>query len=252
MASRKRRKKQNIPNILKNKPFVISLAVAFIALVIYVFIQNENSTNYKNIKQNKNEYLVYTKYEDHKTKYTKDVPFVNLKADVFKEVNKDILTFSNKYMEAEKGVITYDYDVNGIILSVVLKAIDNSSTYAPTPYFRTYNINLDKEEVISDDALLEFYGITKSSLSKKIERKFQSYYSDIVKQGYYTSSECSYECFLKWRGVTNYLDDVSLYVKEGKLVAYKTFVAHSMFGEEEYFNDESFEFLIANEPAITE
>ena len=48
MASRKRRKKQNIPNILKNKPFVISLAVAFIALVIYVFIQNENSTNYKN------------------------------------------------------------------------------------------------------------------------------------------------------------------------------------------------------------
>ena len=211
-------------------------------------MNNSNNSNYNNIKQNRNEYLVYTKYSDHKTQYTKDVPYVNLKADVFKEVNKDILSFCSKNMETEKAVITYDYDVNGIILSVVIKTINNSSVYAPEPYFRTYNINLDKEEVISDEALLEFYGITKSSAERKIERQLQKYYSEIVKEGYYTSNECSYECFLKWRGITNYLDNTSFYVKEGKLVAYKTFVAHSMFGEEEFFDDNSFEFLIAETP----
>lgn len=252
MASRRKVKRKQIPSVLTNKPVIYTCAILFIALMIFVFIENTNNANYKSIKQNKNEYLVYTKYSDHKTQYTKDVPYVNLKAEIFKEVNKDILTFSNKYMEAEKGVITYDYDVNGTILSVVLKAIDNSSVYAPEPRFRTYNINLEKEEVIADEALLEFFGVTKSSVSRKIERQFQNYYNDIVRKGYYASNECSYDCFLKWRGITNYLDNVSFYVKEGKLVAYKPFVAHSMFGEEEYFDDNSFEFLIAEEPAITE
>jgi hypothetical protein len=252
MASRRKAKRTQIPSVLTNKPVIYTFAILFVALIIYVFIQNTNNTNYKNIKQNKNEYLVYTKYSDHNTQYTKDVPYVNLKAEVFKEVNKDILTFSNKYMEAEKGVITYDYAVNGTILSVVLKAINNESVYAPEPYFRTYNINLEKEEVIADEALLEFFGVTKLSVTRKIERQFQKYYSEIVRQGYYTSNECSYECFLKWRGVNNYLDNVSFYVKDGKLVAYKTFVAHSMFGEEEYFDDNSFEFLIAEKPITTE
>ena len=120
MASRRKVKRPQIPSVLTNKPVIYTLAILFVALIIYVFIQNTNNTNYKNIKQNKNEYLVYTKYSNHNTQYTKDVPYVNLKAEVFKEVNKDVLTFSNKYMEAEKGVITYDYAVNGTILSVVL------------------------------------------------------------------------------------------------------------------------------------
>jgi len=76
----------------------------------------------------------------------------------------------------------------------------------------------------------------------------QSYYSDIVKEKYYTTNECSYECFLKYRGVSNYLDYVSYYVRDGKLIAFKTFIAHSIFGEEEYFNDKSFEFEIADTP----
>ncbi|MBQ2910572.1 MAG: hypothetical protein IJE53_07165 [Bacilli bacterium] len=230
---------------------VILGAVILIMFIMFVFYNNTSSTNYNNIKQDKGAYLVYTKYSDQSTKYTKEIPYVNLKADIFKEVNKDILVFCDKYM-SEKSIITYEYDVNGIILSLVIKVINNDTTYAPEPYFRTYNINLEREEVIADDALLQFFGVTESNVQYKIKRQFNNYYSDIVKERYYSSNECSYECFMKWRGVTKYLDHVSYYVRDGKLIAFKSFIAHSIFGEEEYFTDKSFEFEIADSPIETD
>ena len=57
---------------------------------------------------------------------------------------------------------------------------------------------------------------------------------------------------MKWRGVTKYLDHVSYYVRDGKLIAFKSFIAHSIFGEEEYFTDKSFEFEIADSPIETD
>lgn len=257
MASRRIRKVRNIKqnprriNQSTQKASVIAGAVIVIALLMVVFYHNTTNVNYNNIKQDKGAYLVYTKYSDTNTKYTKEIPYVNLKADVFKEVNKDILIFCDKYMK-EKSIITYEYDINGIILSLVIKVINNDTTYAPEPYFRTYNINLEKEEVIADDALLQFFGVTQSTVDYKIKRQFQNYYADILKEKYYSVNECNFNCFLKWRGVNKYSDYVSYYVRDGKLIAYKTFIAHSIFGEEEYFSDKSFEFEIANAPSTEE
>ena len=252
MASKRRiikNKKRMSPSTQKYS--VIFGAVILIMFIMFVFYNNTSSTNYTKIKQDKGAYLVYTKYSDTSTKYTKEIPYVNLKAEIFKEVNKDILVFCDKYM-SEKSVITYEYDVNGIILSLVIKVINNDTTYAPEPYFRTYNINLEREEVIADDALLQFFGVTKSNVEYKIKRQFNNYYAEIVKEKYYSSNECNYNCFLKWRGVSKYLDHVSYYVRDGKLIAFKSFIAHSIFGEEEYFTDKSFEFEIADSPIETD
>lgn len=251
---RKVRTTKKVPrrvNQSTQKASLIAGAVIVIAFLMVVFYHNTTNVNYNSIKQDKGAYLVYTKYSDTNTKYTKEIPYVNLKADVFKEVNKDILIFCDKYMK-EKSVITYEYDINGIILSLVIKVINNDTTYAPEPYFRTYNINLEKEDVIADDALLQFFGVTQSTVDYKIKRQFQNYYSDILKERYYSANECNFNCFLKWRGVSKYSDYVSYYVRDGKLIAFKTFIAHSIFGEEEYFSDKSFEFEIASEPPSEE
>ena len=245
-------KNKNRVNQKTQKIFIIFCAVIAISFIIFVFYQNKNNENYKNIKQDKSNYLIYTKYQDLSTQYTKEVPYVNLKAPVFEEVNKDIYSFCQEYMDSEKSVITYEYDINGIILSLVIKVINNEVSYAPEPYFRTYNINLETEEVIANDALLQFFNVNNSTVENKIKRGLQSYYKDIVKAKYYTSAECSYDCFLKWRGINNYTDYVSYYVRDGKLIAFKTFIAHSIFGEEEYFNDKHFEFVIADAPQKTE
>lgn len=242
-------KKKKTVNTNTQKTFAIICATIAIAIIIFVFSQKKNNENYNNIKQDKNNYIVYTKYQDRSTEYPKDIPYVNLKAEVFEEVNKDIYSFCQGYMNSKKSVITYEYDINGIILSLVVKVINNEVSYAPEPYFRTYNINLETEEVIANDALLQFFNVTNSTVENKIKRQLQSYYKDIVKAKYYTSAECSYDCFLKWRGINKYTDYVSYYVRDGKLIAYKTFIAHSIFGEEEYFDDTHFEFEIADAPA---
>ena len=243
-------KKKQISDKQKYQFILIGVLIT-ITVIGYIFFAQRSNENYKNIKQYKKEYLIYTKYEDNSTKYTKKVPYVNLKADVFKKVNEDITQFCQKYINNKKSVISYEYDINGIILSLVVKVVNNDTTYAPEPYFRTYNINLKTQEVIADDALLQLFNIDKSTVENKIKRKFQNYYSDLIKEKYYTTTECSYDCFLKWRGVDKYLDHVSYYVREGNLIAYKSFIAYSMFGEEEYFEDEDYEFEIAQAP-ITE
>lgn len=252
LKKKKKVKKQNPKKSNKTESLFQMLIVIVIAIIIVItFIQKKSTENYNDIKLEKGNYLVYTKYEDKSTKYTKEVPYVNLKADIFKQVNSDILLFCNDYMQKDKSIITYEYDINGIILSLVIKVINNETTYAPEPYFRTYNINLETQEVISDDAILQLYGVTKDNVKNKIQRKNQEYYSELIKQGYYSSSECSYDCYLRYRGITGYLEHVSYYIRDGKLIAFKTFIAHSIFGEEEYFNDKSFEFEIASAPANT-
>ena len=99
--------KRRNPNPDAQKKIVILGAILLIVLIIFGFNKRKDYENYNNIKQNKNQYLVYTKYEDHSTKYTKEVPYVNLKADVFKELNKDILLFCDEYIENERSIITY-------------------------------------------------------------------------------------------------------------------------------------------------
>lgn len=243
LKSQKRRQLTKQDNI-----FQMFILGVILLIIVVAFIQRKATENFNDIKQDKGSYLVYTKFEDKSTTYIKEVPYINLKADIFKQVNADILKFCNPYMNSKKSIITYEYDINGIILSVVIKVINNEASYAPEPYFRTYNINLKTQEVIADDALLQYFGVTKRNVETKIKRGFQNFYADLVKERYYATNECSYDCFLKYRGVTNYLDYVSYYIKDGKLIAYKTFIAHSIFGEEEYFTDEDFEFEIADAP----
>ena len=43
----------------------------------------------------------------------------------------------------------------------------------------------------------------------------------------------------------DYLENVSYYVENGDLYAYKPFVFYSIYGEENYFTDDSFEILVA-------
>ena len=234
-------------DMIKDKkivPFIISVLL-FLIFIIAFAVNKNNANNYGDLKQDKNKYLVYTKYEDKDNIYQKEIPYINMKKDIIKEVNQDIYLFCNDYKNKEKSVISYEYDINGIILSVVLKIVDNETEYAPEVYFKTYNINLDTEEVISDDSLLEFFDVDTSIVNNKIDVGFRNFYKDVTDRGYVDSLECDYSCFLNYRGVDNYLDDVCYYVENGSLVVFKPFIFYSVFGEEKYFSDDDFKFVIS-------
>lgn len=237
-------KRHKINNLEDKKSFAIIIAISLIVFLIVFFFLNKKDTNYKNIKQDKNKYLVYTKYSVDSSKYPVQVPFVNIKSEPVNAINKDIDLFVNDFVKSKKCVVSYEYSISGIILSVVVKVIDYDTAYAPMPYFRSYNINLSTLEAISDQSLLDFFGVDDSYVEEMIEDKFHYYHEELISKEFYDENECDYSCFLRNRDVENYLDNTVYYVDQGNLVVFKPFSFYSIFGEEDYFKDENFKILL--------
>lgn len=242
-ATVKRKKSKGMDSDTKKILIIFITVFVIIFLIVYIFIRKDGD-NYNEIKADKSKYLIYTKYEKTNTNYPKHVPYLNIKGDAIQQVNKDIDLFANDFKKVDRCILLYEYDISGVILSVVLKAVNHNVEFAPEVYFRSYNINLSTLEVISDDALLNFFGTNEENVAGLIENKFRYFHQEIVKEDFYKADECNYECFLNYRNVQNYMDNVSYYVKNGDLIAYKPFVFFSIYGEEDYFEDKDFEFMI--------
>lgn len=224
--------------------FPIFIAVIAIICVIIFYIYNQKKENYSNIKIYQDEPIVMTRYDNNNSKYPIIVPFINIDNDTVESLNTEILNYSQEYAKKKKNAITYEYEINGDIISLVVKAINNNTGEAPRAEYRTYNFNLETLKQISDDELLELFGQDYKTVEKIIENKLKYYYADEVKTGYITKAECNYNCFLKLRHIDNYLDGVCFYIKSGSLIAYRPFIIHSILGEEKYYKNETFEFPI--------
>lgn len=255
-------KKQSLSNKLfnffsKNKlnqSILIAIVVFLIILIIANSIIKNNNSNYNNIKINQSKYLVYDKYNNNEEKYSKIVPMVNIDSISVEAINKDINLFISDFINIDECIIKYEYDISGIILSVVVKIIDyETEETGPKAHFRTYNVNLDTAEAISNESILQFYGIqSEQEIAEAIKNKFQEHYTIEAKEGFIEASFCNFDCYIENRGISSYLENVSYYIKEGKLYAYKPFNFYSIYGEQEYFEEEDFQFLIKETPTSQE
>ncbi len=228
----------------KKVPIVIFSAVILIVLIIIFSVFRNQNVGYKKIKEYENKSLVYTINSKENGIFHIEVPYLNIKDSYAKTVNEDINDFVLDFIDNEKVILDYDYNVNGNILSLVIKVVDYSEKNIPKSYFKTYNINLDTKELLYDDQVLANFNVTSLDVSNKIEKQFMNWYRDVTEKGYVEEEECDYECFLKYKEVDDYLDDVSYYIENGNLVVYKPFVFYSIFGEEEYFKEDDFKFMI--------
>ena len=94
--------------------------------------------------------------------------------------------------------------------------------------------------------------IFENQVESIIESQFQDYYNEEVAEGYFSKEECNMSCFLTYRDMNGYMENINYFINNGKLYVYKPFQVYSIFGEEEYFKDTDFEFLIAHQPVITD
>ena len=229
----------------KKIPIVLSIAVGLIIFVIVYSLYNGNSNVYSDIKEDSNKGFVYTINSEENGSYYIEVPYVNIAGSVGKEINEDIDSYALDFVDNDKVIFSYDYNINGKVLSLVLKVVDYSTENVPKVYFKTYNINLDSPHLLSEEELLSIYNVNSEKVEGIIAKKFNKWYSDLLEKGYLHEEECDYECFLEYRDVEDYLDDVVYYIDQGKLVAFKPFVFHSIFGEEKYFKESDFKFIIS-------
>ena len=230
----------------RNKKILIfSIALILIVIILVFFFMQKANENYRNIKMDKNKHIIYSKIEVQDEIYPKYIPYININSDDVTQANTEIDSFTEKHINKPETIISYEYNISGDYLSLVLKAEDYSVNYGPEVEFKTYIFNLENQKLVTNDELFEMFNITTSDVSRILEYEFNNFYEDLVNEDYYRNIKCNYACFLKNRGVTNYLENVSYYINNGDLIAYKPFIIYSSLNDGDYFTTDNFEFIIA-------
>jgi len=212
-----------IENILNNKIIILFISLLLIALLVFYGISKMNNRNYNNKKLDNTKYIVYTKETREKEYYLQDIPFINLKGESIGVINNDIDTYLKNF-DKENIETSYEYNINGIVLSLILKVEDHSKAdNATITYFRSYNINLNNLELLSNEAVLNYFNINENDINNKIENELKNYYNDLVNNSYINTNQCNYNCFLNNRDIkpSNYSDGVEYFIRDGKLIVFK-------------------------------
>ncbi len=202
-------------------PYAV-VAGVFLLIMIGYFWYQKSRENYNYLKIDSSKYFVYTISQTQNGHYYQYQPYLNLKGDLGRVINQDIDSYVQRFNK-EDVCITYDYDVSGNLLSLVIKVEDYGyAESAAILSFRTYNIHLKRLELIGDEELFSYYGIQSSDVESLLNQQLRLYYQDLQSKGDLSKS-CDYACFLEARNIDEGMKDTSFYVREGKLVAYKPY-----------------------------
>lgn len=225
--------------------YIACIVLAIISIILVIWYSLSNKGEYGKIKIDKNKAIVYTQYTKTQNKKTTQVPYINVSSAAVEVVNKQIKQFSSYYLNAnDNNIISYKYDINGDILSVLIEVIYYNKI-SPFITFKTYNINLETLNVLTDEEMLQLYNVEESAVENKIKARFEYFFKDEREKNIF-DEECDYECFLGMRGIKNYTDNIHYYIDEGKLYIYKEFNVHSIYDEEDYYKSSDFKIKISD------
>ena len=242
--------KKSDKNTKKSKKYMyllfIILSIFIFGGIIYYFLYY---TNYVSKIDDKKEY-VYTTMKRKNTyqegKYD-EIPKININTDEIRKINSTII---DNYEEVSKQK-EYDYyyqfskSKNILSLLVAYAYYESDTDGEPLRNFETINIDLKTGTILSDDETLKKYHLAKNKVNDYLEAKFTEFYNGLIRSKYFTEKQCSYECFMKNRGISNnYLNGVNFYIDNGTLIAYKYFYTVSSYEEQYYFNSNDYKFII--------
>ncbi len=214
--------------------------IIIILLVVIVFLLIYNLTDMK-YRDNIFDEIIYTSHVIEGDEVVSYIPFINVDGVSF--VNDEIVDIGNEILQNKKNLVNYDYFIEDNILSVLLKTVNLDDDYPVIKYYN-YNIDLEKSKVISNEDLLEMFYLDEDDVSAILETSFEEFYDEEIEEGFLEGNLCDYNCFLELRGINDYLDDISYFINDNHLYAYRTFNIYSVFQEEEFFEDDDFIFFI--------
>ena len=145
--------------IFKNKKTFFLVVFIFIVLMTFYVFFRDRTKDYNHLKIDKSKYLIYTLSQEQSGSFYQYKPYVNLKGEVGDIVNQDINSFFQLFT-TDNICITYESDLNGKVLSLVLKVEDHSYAESATIlYFRSYNIHLGEQRLLPNETLFDYFGI---------------------------------------------------------------------------------------------
>ena len=218
--------------ILNNKKTIILISIFLIIAIITYGIIKYNRNNYNNMKIDRSKNFVFTSSTKQSDNYIQERPFINLKGYSIEIINKDIDKFLDTYTN-DNIEMKYEYDINGEVLSLVLKVEDHSlAEQATITSFKSYNINIKTKELLSNEKVLDLFNTTTDNIEKTIKKETKEYYNNLVKTNNISINECNYKCFITNRDINNYLDGIELYIRDGNLIVFKPMTFIPLYEEE--------------------
>ena len=215
--------------------FYIIIGFAIVIIIGY-FLYSKYLDNYNYLKIDKTKNLVYTKSKEQFGNYYQYRPMVNLKDSIGEVINNDIDGYLDTFNK-DNVCITYEYDLSGRILSLVLKVEDYSYVESANVLsFRSYNINLGTLEILSNDKVIDLFELNSEDIAISLNSKLNDYYNYLLDNNM-IDNKCNYDCFMKSRNYTEGLDDVEYYIRDGKLVLFKPHINISSTDEKENLYD---------------
>ncbi len=234
----KRKSKQKI-NVQKYLIWFGAI-LAIIGLFYYNSYQ-KNRHNYSNIKKFDDENIVFPRFDNQDNVHPIIVPYININDKQIANINNEILNYAQEYANYTNNIVTYQSEVNGNILSILVFGLDNTVN-PPVPNFLCYNIDLKDIRIISNKELLNAFNVTESNVENIISTGFKNFYKGEVQKRYLDQDKYDFNEFLKLRGVTNYMDNLNYYIKSGRLLVYKPFLISQK--EKAFYGINPYEFVI--------
>ena len=220
-----------------NRKILFGGIIVFIILILLygiLLLTNKTELNL----QDKNKDIIYDKVNNK----NKKIPYVNLVGEDINKINENIDLFVKDYLNENNSNVSYEYNKNGNILSILIRIIYYNGVDAPEIKFTSYNILLNDSYLISDDELFTLINSNKGEVNKIIENSFIDYYNESE-----IRKNLSYQDFIKYRDYYFNIDkDISYYIDNNKIYGYININKGMDYSEYEYFQDLSFKVLVGD------
>ena len=213
----------------KNKIMIIIIIVLIVLTILLMVLSNNKISNnisdyyVSNLRANDINNIDVSACNIDEVLKNNKIPYFNLNSQVYNDINKEILTDFFLRTCYQNGEMTYEKNISDDILSLILTISYEDADDTSYLEYKTYNINLDNNTLITNENLLNKYNITLSNINNILKSTFTKYYLYEKKNGNY-DSKFNFNDFLDEIGYQNLsYNDLNLYLENNTLYLYVTY-----------------------------
>ncbi|MDD3341556.1 MAG: hypothetical protein PHN72_05155 [Bacilli bacterium] len=231
--------------LIEKKPLVITVAVIILLFVLLTVIDTISKGTTAHKKINSEDYVYTLKSTQNEKGVESKLPIINLDFEDIAEYNDSVQELYHKITADKKNTFAYEYTLDKNILYLLIRIdFDDITNHTMNTRFVSFNFDLKTGEILENKDVLSKYGFTIANVSNSITNKMKNYYKDSNKKGYLDTYNCTFSDYLLNHDFdpNNMAGNVSLFIKDKKLVLYRGFTIDTVLGDKDYFVREDFIF----------
>lgn len=209
------------------KLFIIMVLIFLVLGIICFFV-------FKTGRIYDNKDIVYTTINKENRLSTITVPAINLKGDDVKKINKELKRVYENNRKYYVSEYYYDYEVDDDILNLVTltRNIDRGSNGKYIDTYTSYFIDTRTSKTISVDKILKRHNLTKEQISEEIDKQVKEMYQKEIEDGFISEYSCSINCFKEMRNMDTTYENLTIGLKNDKIVVYLPFYTSVEYGND--------------------